>query len=196
MAVRVAVVDPLPMFRHGVAAVLSAAGHTVDMPADLVAWSARRRSALVLLTIVGEEDWRLLAQLAETSDPPVVIALTDGESAVLGARAIRIGARSILPRGAPAPVLRRTVEATIDGQSVMPAVVTGLLGSGIGTPPAPGAGAAWLRQLASGTTVAQLAVQSGYSERAMFRLLRGLYQQMGAGTRVEAIMRAREWGWI
>lgn len=198
MAVRIAVVDPLPMFRYGAAAVLSAAGHAVDTPTDLLAWAARRTSTLVLLTMAEEADWRLLAQLGEVSGALAVVALTDGGSAMLGARAIRGGARSVLPRGAAAPALRRTVEATIDGQSVMPAAVTALLASATegDRPRVAATGAAWLRQLASGMTVAQLAVRAGYSERAMFRLLKSLYEEMGVATRVEAIMRAREWGWL
>ncbi|MFD6662064.1 response regulator transcription factor [Micromonospora chalcea] len=197
MAVRVAIVDPLPMFRHGVTAILSADGHAVDTPDDPVAWASRCGSAVVLLTLAREADWRLLPRLLEVPTPPAVIGLIDGASAVLGARAIRSGARSVLPRDAAAPSLRRTVEATLDGQSVMPTVVmTAVLGAASDTAPAPAAGAVWLRELAVGTTVAQLAAQSGYSERAMFRLLRALYRQMGAGSRVEAIMRAREWGWL
>ncbi|MCU7730020.1 DNA-binding response regulator [Actinoplanes sp. KI2] len=197
MAVRVAVVDPLPMFRHGVTAILSVDGHAVDTPDDPVAWASRRSSALVLLTLAHEADWRLLTRLCEVPEPPAVIGLIDGVPAILGPRAIRSGARSVLPRDAAAPLLRRTVEATLDGQSVMPAVVmTAVLGSAAGTTPVPTAGAEWLRELAAGRTVAQVAAQSGYSERAMFRLLRALYRQMGAGSRVEAIMRAREWGWL
>jgi DNA-binding NarL/FixJ family response regulator len=197
VAVRVAVVDPLPMFRHGVTAILAADGHAVDTPDDPVAWASRRTSALVLLTLTREADWRLLARLREVPGPPAVIGLIDGVPAVLGARAIRSGARSVLPRDAAAPLLRRTVEATLDEQSVMPAVViAAVLGPAADLAPVATAGAVWLRELAAGTTVAQLAAQSGYSERAMFRLLRALYRQMGAGSRVEAIIRAREWGWL
>jgi DNA-binding CsgD family transcriptional regulator len=54
----------------------------------------------------------------------------------------------------------------------------------------------WLRQLASGTTVAKLADGAGYSERAMFRLLRDLYQRMGAQNRTEALLKARQRGWL
>jgi DNA-binding NarL/FixJ family response regulator len=196
VAVRIAVVDPLPMFQHGVAAVLSAAGHAVDVPSDVLAWVVCRQSALVLLTMAGEAEWHLLGRLCRAGTP--VIAMTDGSSGVLGARAIRLGARSVLPRDADAAVLRRTVEASADGQSVMPAAVATLLtgSAGADVPRISAAGATWLKQLASGTTVAQLAARSGYSERAMFRLLRSLYREMGVDSRVEAIMRAREWNWI
>ena len=49
---------------------------------------------------------------------------------------------------------------------------------------------------AGGSTVAALANQAGYSERAMFRLLHGLYQRLGVRTRTEALIRAHERGWL
>ncbi|MEU4742385.1 LuxR C-terminal-related transcriptional regulator, partial [Actinosynnema sp. NPDC023658] len=54
----------------------------------------------------------------------------------------------------------------------------------------------WLRRLATGGTVAQVAAHAGYSERAMYRMLNGLYRRMGVGSRLEAIIRARESGWL
>nr|WP_181726579.1 hypothetical protein [Micromonospora provocatoris] len=42
----------------------------------------------------------------------------------------------------------------------------------------------------------RLAAEIGYSERAMYRLLQTLYQQLGVRTRLEAIIVAREEGWI
>src|SRR2546423_199376 len=79
---RVAVIDPLPMFREGVATVLSAAGHHVETPADPVGWAAQGPSALVLLTMAGTPQWRLLVGLREAP----VIALIDGGSPTEGAR--------------------------------------------------------------------------------------------------------------
>ena len=114
---------------------------------------------------------------------------------------MRAGARSVLARQVSAEVLRRTVSVVIDGQTVLPALVVAALVAGVGI----NAGSArmlseerlsWLRALAAGTTVAQLADQAGYSERAMFRLLRSLYRDMGVGGRLEALMRARDEGWL
>lgn len=48
----------------------------------------------------------------------------------------------------------------------------------------------WLRDLARGHTVVQLAEAAGYSERMMFRLLRSVYQRLNARTRTEAMMTA------
>jgi NarL family two-component system response regulator YdfI len=54
----------------------------------------------------------------------------------------------------------------------------------------------WLRRLAAGWTVARLASDAGYSERAMYRLLHALYRQIGVHTRLEAIILAHEEGWF
>jgi len=198
VAVRIAVVDPLPLFRTGVATVLEASGHEVDAPTEVVGWVRRRASTLVLLTLRSEHDWVLLEQLCAVGGAQLVIALLDDESPVVGARAVRIGARSVLPRDVSMTTLLRTVEATISGQAVMPASVAATLADDPrGGERAPSAEQlSWLRQLASGTTVAQLAEQAGYSERAMFRLLQALYRQMGVATRLQAIMRAKEAGWF
>lgn len=195
MGVRIAVIDPLPMFRQGMAAALVASGHIVDTPADVVAWVRHRADALVLLTVASERDWELLRQLC--TGPRPVIALLDRNSTVVGARAVRAGARSVVPREVTEAVLRRTVEATLGGQAVMPAAVASALAVDAATEHTPSADQlAWLRQLAAGATVTQLADQVGYSERAMFRLLHALYRQLGVETRLQAIMRAKEAGWL
>jgi DNA-binding NarL/FixJ family response regulator len=49
--------------------------------------------------------------------------------------------------------------------------------------------------LASGRIVSQLAERSGYSERAMFRL-RKVYVRMQVRNRTEALLRARQQGWL
>jgi DNA-binding NarL/FixJ family response regulator len=54
----------------------------------------------------------------------------------------------------------------------------------------------WLRALSQGTTVAQLAENVGYSERAMYRLLREMYRRMHAGNRTEAVLKASRAGWL
>ncbi|MFI7160323.1 response regulator transcription factor [Micromonospora chalcea] len=197
MAVRVAVVDSLPMFRHGVTTVLTAAGHAVDTPANVARWVSRRRDSCVLLSIQDESDWDLLRSLSATPTT-TVIALLDDATVVAGARAVRAGARSVLPRTVSGEFLRRTVEATIDGQSVLPPDVLALLATTVPPDVAPTAmdRVMWLHHLAAGGTVAELADRLGYSERAMYRMLRALYQEMGVQTRLEAVLRARQSGLV
>lgn len=201
MAVYVAVVDPLPVFQHGVAAILSSAGHVVEAPADVLAWVRRRQGGLVLLTLRSAPDWELLGRLSQTEPGPVLIALLEEESIAAGARAIRAGAQSVLPRQATERSLERAVAATMEGHAVMPvavalALTAGVSPSNINRSALSSEQVSWLRQLAAGSTVARLASEAGYSERAMFRLLRSLYRTLGVRTRIEAIMRAQEQGWF
>jgi DNA-binding NarL/FixJ family response regulator len=199
LAVRVGVVDPLPMFLEGVPAVLSGAGYSVETPVDVVEWVRRPNLSVVLFTMLSEDDWRVLGLLREVAGSHVVIALLDSDIAASGARAIRAGARSVLPRSAAADVLRHTVEVTIGGLAAMPAATAAALAGGTHFDRAANLSAdqlSWLRQLAKGTTVAQLARRSGYSERAMFRLLRAVYRQMGVSGRLQAVMRAQELKWL
>jgi DNA-binding NarL/FixJ family response regulator len=52
----------------------------------------------------------------------------------------------------------------------------------------------WLRDLANEVSVGQIAEDTGYSERMLFRLLRDLYTKLG--NRTEALMLARQRGGI
>lgn len=52
----------------------------------------------------------------------------------------------------------------------------------------------WLAALASGSTVARLANETGYSERVMFRRLADLYGRLGVSGRAEAIVAAERLG--
>ncbi|MGW3890425.1 DNA-binding response regulator [Micromonospora chokoriensis] len=200
MAVPVGVFDPLPMFRQGVVAVLSAAGYDADDPEDVVAWAGRASTGVVLLTLGSDQDWQLLGRLHERTQTAVV-ALFDEVDAVTAARALRAGARSVLPRQVTAAALCRTVEATLDGQAVLPSNTATVLAAGEATGE-PGEAMPseeqriWLLRLANGTTVARLAVEAGYSERAMYRLLQALYEQMGVEGRMQAIIRAQARGWL
>ena len=197
MAVSVAIVDPLPMFRRGVATLLAEFGHEVATPDDVLAWTHGKPSCLVLLTLRTEHDWELLAGLVRQEH--LVVVLLEDRSGAEGARALRAGARSVLPRAASESSLQRTVTATLEGEAIMPAgVAATLLDAGTaestGRPTLSAEQAGWLRRLGAGFTVAQLASEAGYSERTMFRLLQALYARMGVRSRVEAVLRAKEQG--
>lgn len=171
----------------------------VETPVDVVAWVRRAKVSIVLLTLLSEEDWGVLDRLCGTLGSQVVIAVLEGDPTASGARAVRLGARSVLPRSTTVDALRQTVEATIGGQAVMPAAVAAVLAAGSHTDtqsPLSAEQLSWLRDLAGGTTVARLASRAGYSERAMFRLLRALYQQMGVSGRLQAVIRAQELHWL
>lgn len=201
MTVYVAVLDPLPVFRGGVAAALSSLGHVVEEPPDAAAWLRERPGGMVLLTLHSTEDLDGLVALCRLRPRPLVVALLSGDVSSLGVQAIRAGARSVLTRAATVPALQRAVSATLDGEAVMPADVADLLLTDEGSQPVrlaapPAHQVAWLRRLADGWTVARLASDAGYSERAMYRLLQALYQQIGVRTRLQAVVLAHEERWF
>ncbi|MGN9908615.1 DNA-binding response regulator [Phytohabitans sp. LJ34] len=201
MTVPLAVIDPMPVYRYGIAAILANHGVEVHTPTDVVAWARDRRRSLVLLSVLSADDWDLLGTLCRSRPRPLVIAVTADDSAGSGARAVRLGARSVLSRQATVRAVERAVAATIEGEAIMPAAVASALSatrqpvtaSQVGLS---GEQIAWLRSLSAGRTMAALAKEAGYSERAMYRLLRAVYEQLGVRTRLEAIVRMQEAGWL
>jgi DNA-binding NarL/FixJ family response regulator len=156
---------------------------------------------MVLLTLHSTEDLDRLAALCRLRPRPLIVALPSGDVTSLGVRAMRAGARSVVAREATVSALQRAVSATLDGDAVMPAEVADLLAAGRGGRAPRGSApsaqqVAWLRRLSDGWTVARLALDTGYSERAMYRLLQALYQKIGVSTRLEAIMLAHEERWF
>jgi DNA-binding NarL/FixJ family response regulator len=200
LSVRVAVVDPLPMFRYGIVALLADAGHEVDAPADTLGWARRHDHATVLLTVATEGDWTTLTRLTDIGRSHAVIVVLASPTDADGAAAVRAGAASVIGRSASPEVLLRVMTGLATGEATLPLGVLRLLAAEPAEPEdgdrPPPEQIAWLRTLAGGSTVAALAKQVGYSERAMFRLLQGLYQRLGVRTRTEALMRAHERGWL
>jgi DNA-binding NarL/FixJ family response regulator len=201
MTVRIAVSDPLPAFQHGIMAALGDAGFNPEAPKDVLTWSRQVPRRVVLLTLQSSSDWALLAELAGPDPELLVIALLTESSTATYVRALIAGAIGVVPRDAPPDTLKKVFEAALAGQSLLPTEVVRALASsrdlrdeGSTTPSAHEI--EWLRMLAGGMTVAQLGDHFGYSERAMFRLLRNLYQRMQVGSRTEALMRAHEQGWM
>jgi DNA-binding NarL/FixJ family response regulator len=200
-SMRIAVLDPLPVFRQGLMAVLGDSSFEVRSPDDLLTWIREERRPFVLITLLSSDDWTLLARLRETRPDTTVIAVLADASLHSHVHAILSGAVAAVSRDALPETLRKVFEAAVAGESLLPVeVVRALTGSqpmqekDESTPSTEEIG--WLRELAFGTTVAQLADQAGYSERAMFRLLRALYRRVGARNRTEALMRAQERGWL
>jgi DNA-binding NarL/FixJ family response regulator len=203
MSVRIAVSDPLPLFRRGIMATLGDAGFEPEDPEDLLAWIRQEQRRVVVLTLQSPKDWTLLAQLHDDQADVLVVAVLADASVPAYVQAVLAGATAVLPREAPVDMVQRVFGAALRGESLLPAEVVRTLasprptaetGTGTGTPSV--REIEWLRELASGGTVAQLAARAGYSERAMFRLLRDLYARLQVRNRTEAMMLARERGWL
>jgi DNA-binding NarL/FixJ family response regulator len=181
-------------------AVLGDAGFEPQNPEELLTWIREEQRPVVLLSLLSSEDWRLLARLREERADTMVIAVLADAKTSSHIEAILGGAIAAITRDALPETVRKVFNAVIAGKSILPVeVIRGLTTSKSSKQeewmPSPHE-VGWLRQLALGTTVAQLADRAGYSERAMFRLLRDLYIRIGARNRTEALIRAHDNGWL
>ncbi|GHG14427.1 MULTISPECIES: response regulator transcription factor [Amycolatopsis] len=196
----VAVLDPLPLFQRGVVEALTSDEIVVEVPADIRAWAVEGGQRVVILTLAVPTDWELLEQLGRGT---LVIAVLEERTGPSSIRALRLGAGSVVARNATADVLRRALDAMLAGDVVLPRPVVQALISSSRTAESPAplriledAEVLWLRQLASGATVARLAAAAGYSERAMYRLLNRIYDRLGVTNRTEALIKANAYGWL
>ena len=201
MVVRIGVVDPLPLYRRGVAAELAAAGYAIEPVKDSLSWVRVNEPRTLLFTIANAEDWDLLRELCEVATHAAVIAVLDQAVPHGYVRAITAGAVGAVSRNATPNRLLETVGAAVRGDCLLPldAVreLTRATETAEATGPVPSAEERrWLDALARGSSVGRVAAQAGYSERMMFRLLRDLYGRIGVPSRTAALIRAREEGWI
>jgi len=199
--IRIAISDPLPVFRLGLMTILGGLSFEPQTDEELLAWSRQEQQSVVLLTLLSADDWTLLARLRQAGADTLLIAVLPETSIRSHVQAILAGAVAAVARDAPPETVRKVFEAAVAGKSMLPVEVVRALATSqsqqkddqnIPSPQELG----WLRELASGTTVARLADRAGYSERAMFRHLRELYLRIGARSRTEALMRAHERGWL
>jgi DNA-binding NarL/FixJ family response regulator len=200
MFVRLAVSDPLPVYRQGVMAALGEAGFESEAPDDLLEWARHDERRVILLTVHAAADWTLLADLSQIRPTLVVVAVLDDASVAGYVRALSAGAAGAVPRDASPAVIRAAFEAAVNGDTLLPIEVVRALAAQPQSPQPAGEPSTreigWLRDLAQGLSVARLANRAGYSERMMFRLLRDLYTKLGAANRTEALIRARDRGWV
>jgi DNA-binding NarL/FixJ family response regulator len=204
MLVHVAVADPLAPYAEGLTTMLRAGGASAEAPTDLEAWAGQNQVKIIFLTLVSEPDWQRLEALHLLDDHLLIVAVMDVMEQTACVRALTSGAVSILPRDMAAQAVLQTVDSLARGESVVPlSVMRALAGQlpPVGDEPEREEALSskeldWLRQLAQGVTVRQLANSAGYSERMMFRILRSLYERMKVATRTEALFLARERGWI
>ena len=201
MFIRAAVWDPLPLFCRGLVALLAAAGFDVEVPDDLMSWLCCDDTKILLMTLATPADWQLLTSLMPARSDLRVIAMLADHNLTSYVRAICAGAVSAIPRCAEPGLVQRAFEAAVDGSSLLPvavlrAITAGASNGEVGSTSPSEEERNWLRQLAQGSSVADLAEHAGYSERMMFRLLHALYVKMQAPNRTVALLRARDEGWL
>lgn len=187
MSAHIAIVDRSPLLANGLIAALAGAGR-----------SARR------VPIEGVDARHHTSAIIEVATPNDVINASDlvneGVSVVALVRSpcpvertrrlLRAGVHHVIPDTVTTDVLVHSVIHETDDVVLMPrdAAISGLTGT-----PSDVLGEQeihWLRALAKGQRVHELADDAGYSERSMFRQLSRLYDLLGAANRTEALVAA------
>jgi len=199
MPMRIAVADPLPVFRKGVMEILREAGYEPEAPDNLLAWIRDEQTKAVIITIRSEADWQLLETLHRSTADVLLVALLDQMSVAASVRALRAGAVCVISRDTSPAALSEAFRAAVRGQSLVQVEVLRALALSADDPAVNEPSAEerrWLRDLAAGMTVARLADEAGYSERMMFRRLRDLYTRLGVDNRTAALIEAQTHGWL
>jgi DNA-binding NarL/FixJ family response regulator len=198
--VRIAIWDPLPIYRRGMMTALAAAGLSLEEPEDLLEWSSEQQHGVAFLTIQSKQELTLLTQLKGSWPDLILIAVLAHENVEMHVKAVKAGATAAVGRMATPEEVLGVFNAAIRGVSMLPAEAVRALAApkvpqDVTTQLTPRE-IEWLRALSQGRTVAQLADNVGYSERAMYRLLRDMYRRMHAANRTEAVLRASRAGWL
>lgn len=195
--IRIAICDPASSYRRGLGAALAGAGFVLE-ESDEGPGGVLMDVDAALFTVRSASDWQVLREILAVNATLTLVALLVDPSPDRHAEALRSGAHAAVPWEAAPEDIVEVVRAALDGKTLLATpVARAIAGSG----PAlfdPGwitdDEIAWLRLLAGGATVQQLAEKVGYSERALYRMLHGLYGRMRVANRTEAILQASRWG--
>lgn len=186
-------------WRRGIAALLGDAGFEVVEFADLDAWRPGLGGAAVVAWEGADAGFESISRFVEDHPHIPVVVVTPAVDLSRAAEAIRSGAAGVVDESDDLGALTAAVGAAVDGRVCLPRGLVSSMAARIPTTPDPSAWlseveCAWLRALAEGTTVAELAEQIGYSERETFRMLGAVYEKIGARNRTESIIWATRHG--
>ncbi len=198
VAVPIAVADPVPTYRRGLTGALRDVGlpaETVDVPE---AWAATGGAGVLLLTVELPGDAGAIARLKTLNPELRVLALVRTPTVAGFKETLREGASAVVAWEDTPEQVTEVLLGVLHGYCLLPVDVVRALvvGNGVAldVPEVTAAEVRWLQRLADGATVNELARQSSYSEREMFRLLQRLYRRMGVSGRVAAIVKAARTG--
>jgi DNA-binding NarL/FixJ family response regulator len=199
MSLPIAVIDPAPSYRLGLTTVLRKAGFgPLEEPDDLLTWLAAPGCKAILVTVRSANDWEPLRRMAGAGADSIVVALLVDPTPDRHAEALRAGATAAIAWDSSPEGILEVVTAAVRGYTLLPAPIARAIAIGepCGQDPdwVTPQEIEWLRMLAAGVTIQELAEKAGYSERAFYRVLHGLYGRMRVASRTEAILQASRWG--
>lgn len=196
----VGVVNAPPVYLTGLREILSEFGYSLEAVGDPGEWLRHNRDGAVLVCIDDRVDLDVVVELKATAPDAVVVTLVDDVSVNSVQASLIAGASGSIDKNAGIAELALAFDAAMNHQSLLPNGVARRFAEGLRRVEPPSGidtdEIGWLRQLAHGTTVAELGRIVGYSEREMYRRLNRLYGRLGVKDRMSALLKAVRLGWI
>ncbi len=194
---QVTVFSSAPVVQQGIEAVLASVGFdTSDVDeADLSRWATESPEPIVVLDLNREADLDLMVDLCDRAPEVIVVALVPAGDIALLHLSLAYGALAAVPLDSAPDRIAAAVHAAARGLNVIPAEMARNPGESLGVDLTDDE-VEWLRSLADGMSVPELANRSGYSTRVMFRLLGRTYKKVGATGRAGALVRSARAGLI
>lgn len=175
------------------AAILEEGGFDVAVFDSLSEWTPGVGGS----AIVAQTDDELIEktiQLHGINHPHIpLVAVVREPGPALVAHLYRIGAAGVLDENDEVSVFPNALEAVLEGRTMLTLTVARSMAEYVPRHYDTARWisndeADWLRAMAAGRTVSEIAEDAGFSERAMFRLLRRLYTRIGVANRTEALV--------
>lgn len=171
----------------------------IEVSQDLAEWTPHQEGSCIVLGIGGGEDVVILRGFHDDHPFTPVVAVSAQVDISTFAHLIRSGASAVVAEDEPADGLHEAIVAALGGRvrislDVVQRLVALVPDEEDWARWVSEAEVEWLRAMASGRTVLDLAEEVGYSERAMFRNLKTMYARIGARNRTEALLWASQRG--
>ena len=194
---QVTVFSSAPVVQQGIEAVLASVGFdTSDVDeADLSRWATESPEPIVVLDLSRAADLDLMVDLRDLAPGVIVVALVPSGDAALLHLSLAYGALAAIPLDSAPDRIAAAVHAAARRLHVVPSEMARNPGEALDFDLTEEE-LDWLRSLADGMSVPDLANRSGYSTRVMFRLLNRTYKKVGANGRVGALVRSARAGLI
>lgn len=181
------------------AGLLHDSGYEVVESNDLSDWVPHKDGSCVVLGVDGPEDIEGMRAFREEHPHTPVVAVSAESGLSTFARLIRVGAVAVVTESESAEDVWHAIADALGGHVfVTIELVQGMAGL---VPDTDEVGrwlsdeeVGWLRAMAAGATVLELADDVGYSERAMFRRLKEMYKRIDVDNRTEALLWASQRG--
>jgi DNA-binding NarL/FixJ family response regulator len=196
----VAVIDSSPAYRRGLAAALAEAGFTVQQPDDVVRWASRKGDRVLIVTLEAGLGTETMRRFVSAGPDVQLVALLTEPTASAYREALCLGACGAVGHDDPLVEIVETVGAAVRRRTLLPRRIAFEVAKTNGARSVAVKLSVqeteWIRALASGATVAELAERVGYSEREQYRLLKRLYAHLGVDKRSEALVMAGTLGLV